>query len=118
MTRLTEALFAPLLQIYNYVRRSRHATNRPTSALTCSVQIPSLALAIVAIISFAVAFGLHLWWAVRTRYHTFHGLFTFGSAMEVVGWGCRAASHYRPFVVNYFIIQVSHGPSQSFWSMC
>lgn len=68
--------------------------------------VPSLVLGIVALVCFGLLLGAHLFLLVRHRAaRTFQALLAFGCAMEVVGYGFRLASHYKPFKVINFIIQ-------------
>jgi hypothetical protein len=69
--------------------------------------IPSLAVGISALVIFGLLFFSHLaflirWWKHGTR--SFQLLILLGCAMEIVGYAFRVASHYRPFVVIYFVL--------------
>ncbi|GAA5827368.1 hypothetical protein JCM11251_003783 [Rhodosporidiobolus azoricus] len=66
---------------------------------------PSNVLAIVALVTFGITFLINLTWLVKYRTtRTFYGLFLFGSACEMVGYGCRLRSHSNPFIVMFFVI--------------
>ncbi|GAA5832828.1 hypothetical protein JCM5353_008347 [Sporobolomyces roseus] len=68
--------------------------------------VPSAALAIVALVTFTLALGGHLWRTLQFKpTRAFHALFATGCVLEIVGYGSRLSSHYRPFYVNSFVIQ-------------
>jgi hypothetical protein len=76
--------------------------------------IPSLALGIVGLLTFAVIFGINIYYlfapkrrtaAGNASYRSFHILLIVGSAKEAAGYGTRIASHYKPFVVVTFVVQ-------------
>jgi len=69
---------------------------------------PSLAFGIVGAVTFGLAFLLHSfhWFKGKgsgTKVYQF--LLLFGCVTEVVGYAFRIRSHYRPFVVNSFVVQ-------------
>ncbi|KAK9897460.1 hypothetical protein P389DRAFT_57386 [Cystobasidium minutum MCA 4210] len=67
---------------------------------------PSLALAAVALATFAIITILHIWYIFKSRLtRSFQILLAFGSLMELVGYGFRAGSAKNPFKVINFIIQ-------------
>jgi hypothetical protein len=83
--------------------------------------VPSLALQIVAIITFAIALLAHAYFYVRKpRSRLFEGLLASGCVCfawlgrrtlsrkqiwELVGYAFRLLSHYRPFLVSGFVVQ-------------
>jgi hypothetical protein len=70
--------------------------------------IPSLALGIVGTVTFVIALFCHLWRLIQGKgrnIRLFAGLFVLGSLMEIVGYAFRIQSHYRPFLVNGFVVQ-------------
>lgn len=103
---------------------------------------PWLGLGIVSVIIFAVGLAFHVAYAIRAglavgRQHatpdkrqtitlaetsghlvTFETLFSFGCALEVVGYAFRTASSRNPFILtwfilNYFMIVVVRADSQA-----
>ncbi|GAA5909692.1 uncharacterized protein JCM6883_004600 [Sporobolomyces salmoneus] len=75
------------------------------SAIVIYGYVPSLALGIVAIVTFGIALIGHLWRTVQSKQtRTFHALFVTGCLLELVGYGSRLYSHYSPFKVNGFVI--------------
>ncbi|GAA6008373.1 RTA1 domain-containing protein [Rhodotorula paludigena] len=68
--------------------------------------VPSQELQVVALITYGLALLLHLSNLARLKgTRVFSLLLATCCAFEVIGYGCRLASHYRPFVVNFFIVQ-------------
>ncbi|GAA5869447.1 hypothetical protein JCM16303_000473 [Sporobolomyces ruberrimus] len=76
------------------------------SAIVIYGYIPSLALAVVALVTFGIALLGHVWRTTRAKQtRAFHVLFALGCLLEIVGYGSRLSSHYSPFVVKTFVIQ-------------
>lgn len=93
--------------------------------------IPSLALGVIGLVTFAIIFGINVFYLVKPPrprsshanpsnsdaasrlkanggsrgLRSFHILLLVGAAMEAGGYGVRIASHYRPFVVATFVAQ-------------
>jgi hypothetical protein len=67
--------------------------------------VPSLVLAVTAVVLFGLLLLAHvfLFFKYKTT-RTFQFLLAFGCAMEIVGYGMRVASHGRPFVVMFFVL--------------
>ncbi|GAA6059727.1 hypothetical protein JCM10212_000255 [Sporobolomyces blumeae] len=68
--------------------------------------VPSLALPVVALVTFALALSGHVARAVKAkRTRTFHWLIAAACLLELVGYASRLYSHKRPFVVVGFVVQ-------------
>lgn len=69
---------------------------------------PSLALAVLAIVLFVIAFAVHLRLLVRYRTWYFSSM-TIGIFMEVIGYVFRLLSSQQdPYSVPWFVVQVCH----------
>ena len=67
---------------------------------------PSLALAVLAIILFVIAFVIHLWLLLRLRTWYFSTM-TIGIFMEIIGYIFRLLSSQQdPYSVPWFVVQV------------
>lgn len=67
---------------------------------------PSMALAVIGIVLFAIPFAAHLYYFFKSRLNrSFQFLLFFACAMEVVGYAFRLRSSRNAFVVIDFIIQ-------------
>lgn len=67
--------------------------------------VPSEALGLAAVVLFGLLLMAHLFHLVRWRgTRSFQVLFIIGCLMELVGYGFRLASHFKPFVVIDFIL--------------
>ncbi|GAA5837866.1 hypothetical protein JCM11251_004682 [Rhodosporidiobolus azoricus] len=76
------------------------------SAIVIFGYVPSESLASIALLAFGLVFFNHLSWMIRHKTtRVFYGLFLFGNACEIVGYAARLRAHFKPFVVNLFIVQ-------------
>ncbi|MCJ1242413.1 hypothetical protein MMC14_010421, partial [Varicellaria rhodocarpa] len=89
-----------------YVSQTFHDPNGPNDAeIIIYGYIPSLALAVIAVVTFALSTLSHI--GQVARYKTwFFILFIVGCAIEVVGYVFRSlSSRIDPYSVPYFVVQ-------------